>query len=85
LACGRHSADSAIGALPNVEPSWNVTPTNRRPVIRRHPETGERRLDLLRLVPATGYALWCLPLCRLRSSRRFPSALDREFECGLTA
>jgi putative SOS response-associated peptidase YedK len=37
----------AIGALPNVEPSWNVAPTSRRPVIRRHPETGERRLDLL--------------------------------------
>ena len=37
----------AIGELPNVEPSWNVAPTSRRPVIRRHPETGERRLDLL--------------------------------------
>ena len=37
----------AIGELPNVEASWNVAPTNRRPVIRRHPETGERRLDLL--------------------------------------
>ena len=37
----------AIGELPNVEASWNVTPTDRRPVIRRHPESGERRLDLL--------------------------------------
>ncbi len=37
----------AIGELPNVEASWNVAPTSRRPVIRRHPETGERRLDLL--------------------------------------
>lgn len=36
-----------VGELPNYEPSWNVAPTNRRPVIRRHPDTGERRLDLL--------------------------------------
>ena len=35
------------GELPNHEPNWNVAPTNRMPVIRRHPETGERRLDLL--------------------------------------
>ena len=35
------------GELPNYEPSWNVAPTHRRPVVRRHPDTGERRLDLL--------------------------------------
>ena len=42
-----------VGEIPNVEPNWNVAPTSRRPVIRRHPETGERRLDLLtwELVP----------------------------------
>ena len=37
----------ALGELPNVEPSWNVAPTNCMPVIRRHPESDERRLDLL--------------------------------------
>ena len=37
----------ALGELPNFEPNWNVAPTSRRPVIRLHPETGERRLDLL--------------------------------------
>ncbi len=37
----------AMGELPNYAPSWNVAPTNRRPVLRRHPESGERRLDLL--------------------------------------
>ena len=37
----------AVGELPNFEPSWNVAPTDRRPVVRRHPETGERRVDLL--------------------------------------
>lgn len=33
--------------MPNYPPSWNVAPTQMAPVVRRHPETGERRLDLL--------------------------------------
>ena len=55
--CGRYVSASpaaelarifgSMGELPNVKPNWNVAPTSRRPVIRRHPETGERRLDLL--------------------------------------
>ncbi len=36
------------GAPPNLAPSWNVAPTQAAPVVRRPPETGERRLDLLR-------------------------------------
>ncbi|GAA0592900.1 SOS response-associated peptidase [Craurococcus roseus] len=36
------------GALPNLAPSWNVAPTQSAPVVRRHPDTGERHLDLLR-------------------------------------
>src|SRR5215218_7200773 len=36
------------GAPPNLAPSWNVAPTQSAPVVRRHPESGERRLDLLR-------------------------------------
>jgi putative SOS response-associated peptidase YedK len=35
------------GALPNVAPSWNVAPSQQAMVVRRHPETGERHLDLL--------------------------------------
>jgi putative SOS response-associated peptidase YedK len=35
------------GALPNLAPNWNVAPTQRAAVVRRHPETGERSLDLL--------------------------------------
>lgn len=39
--------------MPNFEPTWNMAPTQSAPVVRLHPQTGERRLDLLRwgLVP----------------------------------
>ncbi len=42
------------GTVPNLSPSWNVAPTQDAMVVRRHPETGERRLDLLRwgLIPS---------------------------------
>ena len=42
-----------VNPLPNLAPSWNVAPTQQAMVVRRHPETGERHLDLLRwgLVP----------------------------------
>ena len=36
-----------VNPLPNLEPSWNVAPRQLAPVVRRHPETGERHLDLL--------------------------------------
>ena len=41
------------GALPNPGPSWNMAPTQDAMVVRRHPETGERRLDVLQwgLIP----------------------------------
>jgi putative SOS response-associated peptidase YedK len=32
------------GAVPNAAPSWNVAPSQPAMVVRRHPETGERRL-----------------------------------------
>jgi putative SOS response-associated peptidase YedK len=35
------------GALPNFAPSWNVAPSQPAPVIRLHPTTGARHLDLL--------------------------------------
>jgi putative SOS response-associated peptidase YedK len=39
--------------LPNYRPSWNVAPTMDVPVVRVHPETQERHVDLLKwgLVP----------------------------------
>lgn len=53
-ATGRGEAGFGnAGGLPvetpllNLEPSWNVAPTQFAPVVRRHPETGERHLDLL--------------------------------------
>jgi len=33
--------------LPNLKPTWNMAPTMNAPVVRRHPETGERHLDVL--------------------------------------
>src|ERR1700712_168502 len=33
--------------LPNLRPTWNMAPTMSAPVVRRHPESGERHLDQL--------------------------------------
>jgi putative SOS response-associated peptidase YedK len=53
--CGRFAAQlppefiarlfRTAGELPNLGPNWNVCPTNPAMVVRRHPTTGERRLD----------------------------------------
>ena len=34
-------------ALPSIAPTWNLAPSQESMVARRHPETGERHLDLL--------------------------------------
>jgi putative SOS response-associated peptidase YedK len=61
--CGRFAAQlppefirrlfATSGDLPNLGPSWNVAPSQEAMVVRLHPESGERRLDVLRwgLVP----------------------------------
>jgi len=61
--CGRYASylpPEAIRALfrtanplPNIPPNWNVAPTQSAMVVRRHPETGARHLDVLRwgLIP----------------------------------
>ena len=36
-----------VGPVPNAAPSWNIAPSQPAMVVRRHPETGERHLDLL--------------------------------------
>jgi hypothetical protein len=36
--------------LPNFAPSWRIATTDPAPVLRRHPQTGKRRLDVLRWV-----------------------------------
>lgn len=42
-----------VAPTPNFAPSWNVAPTQEALVVRRHPQTGARHLDVLRwgLVP----------------------------------
>jgi putative SOS response-associated peptidase YedK len=42
-----------VNATPNWEPTWNMAPTRNAPVVRLHPDSRERHLDLLRwgLVP----------------------------------
>jgi putative SOS response-associated peptidase YedK len=37
-----------VGTPVNMAPRYNAAPTDRLPVVRRNPETGERSLDLLR-------------------------------------
>jgi putative SOS response-associated peptidase YedK len=61
--CGRFSSTLSAefirrlfgteGDLPNLGPSWNLAPSQDALVVRRHPETGARRLDALKwgLVP----------------------------------
>ena len=61
--CGRYASFLPAEALrsmfhtvnptPNWEPTWNMAPTRHAPVVRLHPETRARHLDLLRwgLVP----------------------------------
>lgn len=67
--CGRYAQISeveklrklfgTVNPLPNTEPGWNVAPTRLVPVVRRHPETGARHLDLLRwgLVPRSAQSI----------------------------
>lgn len=62
--CGRFAAQlppefirrlfATTGDVPNNAPNWNVAPTQPAMVIRHHPQTGERRLDMLSwgLVPS---------------------------------
>jgi putative SOS response-associated peptidase YedK len=64
--CGRYASTlspdairamfSTFGNVPNVRPSWNVAPTHQAMVVHRHPDSGKRRLHLLRwgLVPHSG-------------------------------
>jgi putative SOS response-associated peptidase YedK len=44
---------ATVNPVPNVAPTWNMAPTQLAPVVRLHPQSGERHLDLLRwgLVP----------------------------------
>ena len=61
--CGRYAAFRSIEEIrrlfgttnppPTFAPTWNMAPTRAAPVVRRHPHTGARHLDLLRwgLIP----------------------------------
>ncbi len=56
--CGRYSSTlppellarvfGTVNELPNFPANYNLAPSQLAPVVRRHPDTGERHLDLLR-------------------------------------
>jgi putative SOS response-associated peptidase YedK len=48
-----HQLFRTVNPTPNLQPTWNMAPTRDAPVVRLHPETKLRHLDLLRwgLVP----------------------------------
>ena len=56
--CGRYIATTpphelrrlfaTVNEVPNWEPTWNMAPSQLGPVVRLHPSTGARHLDLLR-------------------------------------
>jgi putative SOS response-associated peptidase YedK len=56
--CGRYASSRppeflarlfhTVNRLPNFAPSWNIAPSQEAMVVRRHPDTGERHLDLLK-------------------------------------
>lgn len=37
-----------VNPVPNIAPSWNLAPSQDSLVVRRHPKSGERHLDVLR-------------------------------------
>jgi putative SOS response-associated peptidase YedK len=37
-----------VNPIPNFPPTWNMAPTQDAMVVRHHPQTGERHLDLLK-------------------------------------
>jgi putative SOS response-associated peptidase YedK len=43
-----HGRDLQHGEPANLAPSWNVAPTQDAAVVRLHPDTGARHLDLLK-------------------------------------
>ena len=74
-----------VGEVPNIPPNWNVAPTQGAMVIRRHPESGERRLGALRwgLVPG-----WTKDLKTARqpiNARSETAATSGMFKGALTA
>ena len=76
---------STSGPVPNLAPSWNVASTQDAMVVRRHPERGERRLDLLRwgLIP-----FWTTDLKQARkpiNARSETAATSGMFKAALAA
>ena len=43
-----HRLFRTVNPTPNLQPTWNMAPTRDAPVVRLHPETKQRHLDLLR-------------------------------------
>jgi putative SOS response-associated peptidase YedK len=72
-----------VNPLPNFAPSWNVAPTQGSAIVRRHPSTGYRHLDMLKWGLLPHWTTEPAPLAHVgargpgRSARRLTSGMVR--------
>jgi SOS response associated peptidase (SRAP) len=74
-----------VSPLPNLAPSWNVAPTQGAAVVRRHPDTGGRHLDMLKrgLLPHWANQGAATDQCALGNGRQIRNVSRRAVTAAL--